>query len=980
MHNKSRLIFHLLAIHALELAFFAGFAGANDRLSITQLLPFASQDSLRIKLRITTSDSSPIQVNAAITALPGGEPLWSGPLGSITPIQNHAELQKTIDHLTPKLWTITSPNLYSLQITTTQNHATTTKSVRFGFRTFVTRDAHFYLNGHPIFLRGVAINPPGRGIPDSVSESHRFAQDYVKYLRTQGVNIIRLQYDSQTWFNVCDEQGMLVYQGVYGSPPGTLREGKHDESLPTDFNASMASYRTIFEAYVPHPSIVINILSNEQPYEGDRGQQWHDFLSKASDWCKANIDNTRPYIGNAGYGEGHEGDINDVHRYWAWYYNTYLTFYNLRNPRLFGDYDKNQPFTFSECVGNFTGPLGEYNLTFVKQLSPRLGWIGATNDPRGDAQKYQGLVVQQVTESFRRLRDINPRICGLMPFTILFHNWNGISSFDQMIPTAALNQMSMSYSPVLLSWEMWTPNVYAGTSVRAIAHVVNDSDDFTDLHGAKIEWQLTDRSGRTVVSNTIAIPDVKYYGTWTSPISIDIPPSTPTSEYQLFGKITQNGNTIATNHTDLFIAGTDWKATPLDEIHRTLLIYDPSNHTAAALKKLNIPATPVTDFANLPPNSTLIIGELSCDKSTGLKSFIHNGGRVLCLAQDDKSFKPDWLPTPIEMFTTSSTDPQYPVKIRPTFDQMNINPERPDHPIFAGLDRHRFWTWSDYTHWDETKPGFPQICPVTHGFKLTNAADFAHTAILADYDRGLEGVALCEMFQGKGSVLLTGLDIIHRVGLDPVADRMLFNLISYASNNTDHPIHPLIDQPIIWGNLPTEHGVNTGPLTGLIYNCRWVPTEFTKTEKPMPDNTGHWNTLPGEQFITIGIRPFGPYTWTAAAAPVEADKTSPTGSGEFWCRLPIGRTKMISTIQNPSEKTCEIQVAISKVVDCRTNGSSDGKMQPLSDAVIPAHLDLLKLPPGAKFDLESPLPKDATDICVEYKGDKQLVILQTEFQ
>jgi hypothetical protein len=85
--------------------------------------------------------------------------------------------------------------------------------------------------------------------------------------------------------------------------------------------------------------------------------------------------------------------------------------------------------------------------------------------------------------------------------------------------------------------------------------------------------------------------------------------------------------------------------------------------------------------------------------------------------------------------------------------------------------------WSDYTGWDEAKPGFPQVYPVTAGFKLQRAESLARTAILADYDRGLEGVALCEMFDGAGSVILSGFDLVNRAGLDPAADRLLANLV-----------------------------------------------------------------------------------------------------------------------------------------------------------------------------------------------------------
>ena len=75
---------------------------------------------------------------------------------------------------------------------------------------------------------------------------------------------------------------------------------------------------------------------------------------------------------------------------------------------------------------------------------------------------------------------------------------------------------------------------------------------------------------------------------------------------------------------------------------------------------------------------------------------------------------------------------------------------------------------------------------------------------------------MCEMFDGRGSVLLSGFDIIRRAGLDPVADRFLANLLRYTASHKNHEVHPLIDQPIQWGNYASEHGIITGPLNGLV--------------------------------------------------------------------------------------------------------------------------------------------------------------------
>src|SRR4051812_23962141 len=450
----------LLPVMLLTLAAAASIARADA--TIDQILPFnPSEDSVRILSSVSGADG--VKLTAKITPWRKSDVIWSGPI----------EAGQVLEHLHVEPWSPGSPNLYELAVTASlDGKPVDSKTVRFGFRKIESKGGHIYLNGHPIFLRGLAINPTGRTIPDDVGNSRQFAYDYVKYMKGQHLNLIRVNEPNQDWFDVCDELGMMLDQGFYGSPPsGMSREEEAkakaltavDEAegkrLPPDFARSMAAYRAEFETYVRHPSIIIYILTNEMPYGKSReAAAVHDFLTRAFD-VLSQWDHTRLYIGNAGYGAGHEGDINDVHRYWGWYYNSFLTYYNIRDPHLFGESEKNQPFTFSECVGNFTGPTGAYNYIEKKQLASAMGWTGQALDQAKAAQAYQRFVVRQATESFRRMREINPRISGIMPFTICFHNWRGIRSFAEMKPTAAAEQFGISYQPVLLSWEHWQPNV-----------------------------------------------------------------------------------------------------------------------------------------------------------------------------------------------------------------------------------------------------------------------------------------------------------------------------------------------------------------------------------------------------------------------------------------------------------------------------------------------------------------------------------------
>ena len=147
---------------------------------------------------------------------------------------------------------------------------------------------------------------------------------------------------------------------------------------------------------------------------------------------------------------------------------------------------------------------------------------------------------------------------------------------------------------------------------------------------------------------------------------------------------------------------------------------------------------------------------------------------------------------------------------------MNINPERPYHAVFKGL------TAADWRFGPIIKIGMKpgpafRIVSSDRRVQMPESTGTGLDRHLADYDRGLEGIALCEMFSGKGSVILSGFEIIPRAGLDPVADRLLLNLVKYAADG-DHEAHPFVETRIEWGNYATEKGTVSGPANGLVVN------------------------------------------------------------------------------------------------------------------------------------------------------------------
>lgn len=939
---------------------------------------FTTADTLTLDVRVasgTEPDWSASALTLARTDAASGEPPQLLPLSPALVRADTANsvLRVTVPALRVTPWSPVSPTLYlaTLDLAT---RAGTRESVtaRVGFRSFTTSAGQLRLNGRPLFLRGLAINPPGRGIPEPVERSRAFAEDYVRYMLSLNVNIIRIP-DDLTWYDVCDELGMLVFGGNYsGRVNGSGSEGKRD--------AAARWYREEkFHPLTNHPSLVIYALTNEVAGEGAAGAKWDAFLGEVHRQLQP-WDPTRLYIANAGYGFGRVGEINDLHRYWGWYYNSPFTFLHLRDYDRLVFPDKVQPLTFTECVGNYNGPDGRTNLTpNHKNPVSQLNWLGhaPTAEQGALGFEHQSFTIRQATELFRRLRPQNSELSGVFPFTILFNRWNDIAAFADMGPKPAARQLRASYQPVLLSWELYTPQVYAGSELHPVAHLVNDANDGSSLSAATLDYEIRDSTQRTVASGRLTGLDVPYYATARRPLALKLPATLATDAYTLWGRVMQGDRTLSENQVALFIAAPDYARSGRAP-QSSVRLFDPAGTTLRAFAQLGLASTPLTAFELAPPLATttpIVLGEdaaaqLSFAAASALADFAHRGGRLLVLRQSSAhaAALAALLPAAIRLPATSVDDPAYPPPPRPSRDSININPERPDHAVFAGLDRRRLQVWSDYTAWDETKKGFPRIYPVTDGFVLTDKSTIRDTAVLANYSQGLEGIALAEFFPNAsaGSILLGAFDLARRAGLDPVADRLLRNLVAYTTSPDAHERHVLIDAPIVWGRYETERGVLTGINSGLMLNSRpallgsyrdSIEITVTKDGHQFAGGPGGWNNRPDIVYVPFGRRPFGPYVHRSwSGTPSLEDDAPAEGSGRFWCRIPAGKTQAYHRVFNPSATPLTVTVT--------------ANTQSVATSIAPGATQLVTVP----------LAADTTTVESTIRGDRRLVLLETSFQ
>ena len=294
---------------------------------------------------------------------------------------------------------------------------------------------------------------------------------------------------------------------------------------------------------------------------------------------------------------------------------------------------------------------------------------------------------------------------------------------------------------------------------------------------------------------------------------------------------------------------------------------------------------------------------------------------------------------------------------------MNINLERPYHPIFSGLNPRMFRLWADYTSYDESKNGFPTIYPVNTGYELQSPS-IEDVAILANYSRALAGTALSELFVGKGSILLSGFDLIDHCEVDPVADKLLSNIIQYMAVNKKHEQYVAVNDSIIWGDYASERGIVNAPCNGLMVNT--IPI-IPKGQEELPKykvqvdeygyqyagSYGGWNSKPGVQYVTYGRRPMAPFTFSRGGSPI-VDTSSTVGEGYFYLALPRKAKTMVTVLENPVDEPLNISLSV-------TDGTWEKYIiQPKQQLIIRTNISHLK-----------------NKMKVTLKGDRRTILLKT---
>ena len=190
----------------------------------------------------------------------------------------------TLPH-TLTLWSLENPKLYTAKISFED---TLQDEVRFGVRTLSVDENHFYLNGKPLFLRGLNRHQSYPYIGYAMPKSAQYDDaDHLKY--ELGCTMVRSSHypPSRHFLDRCDEIGLLVFTEL----PGWQHIG--DETWK---NHALNDLKTLTLNDYNHPSVAIIGTRINESKDDDA------FYTKTRD-CVKSIDKTRPTGGVRFFGK-----------------------------------------------------------------------------------------------------------------------------------------------------------------------------------------------------------------------------------------------------------------------------------------------------------------------------------------------------------------------------------------------------------------------------------------------------------------------------------------------------------------------------------------------------------------------------------------------------------------------------------------------------------------------------------------------------
>ncbi len=664
-------------------------------------------------------------------------------------------------------WDLDDPVLHRLEATLLQDEKVVdVHNTRFGYRQITTNGTDFVLNGKPIhFFRTDASLAYYSSIFAPGGLNHYF--DY--YYKRSGANSARVTVDPPDPFivEVADDVGYaLDVEGCWSAWQAN--------DLPEFWENARQHWRGITRRFRNNPSVLLYSLANEAIHPPVDKRDLPESVYRAA---KA-VDPTRLY----GWDDDtdylretmdyicvHYPQSPGKHSLWpdsAFWWQTPMPVRFDRNPGVF-NWKRDKPVMIGE-VGSHCYAVPPHGLTTIQGPDAYLrSDLGTQDWIPGRWAGTQGWLLahwQTMLMSTRGAR------------------LSGVSGTDYMQTTQG--NLTTLMEPVCALLREMDHTFYAGEEIQRTFAIFNG---LRRRRAFRLMWRLTDANG-ILEAGAIGV-SIPAGGRADRTITLAMPAVGASRQAAAFEWELRDSDEVV--YRDEQAASILPRARLTVPANLRVGLYDPSGATAKALKRmaLSLPRIESLKAEVLTDLDLLVIGEDGladeAEKNSTVLDFARGGGRVTVLHHN--SLVP---PVPV----TLQQEGNY--EANTSFITSS------DHPVLVGLAQRDFCYWrgrqQEYPPHlgKEPRPRAEPTYPLNHRV-CTNAfikpTQGSYRMLLES--GGVDGTRwtpLIEFPVGDGSILLCQLLLADGLGCEPVADRLLANIMDWAGSYKRPPTRRLI--------------------------------------------------------------------------------------------------------------------------------------------------------------------------------------------
>jgi len=672
-----------------------------------------------------------------------------------------------------KLWSLSEPNLYVLQATLrdSSGRVSDRRAVPFGLREFTVRGGHFRLNGEPLVVMGAfsqGFYPITLGAP----QSEEMLLREVHLAKEAGMHMIRMHIKTPhpRLLDFADEEGLLLFNE--SSIAWMAETPRLEEHCRREVREMILRDRN-------HPSVVIWGLLNEG------GRDAHKVLPAILDEARR-WDDSRVILQDSGrsrpvwlpYVDEPTDELPDTHGYRRSPVDG-AVWDELRGARGFvteagygGLFDLVSVVRRYEEAGArpdlldarqyiagmllFAEKANEYGLSPI---------FGSLENLFAATQEIEAVGTRLHTEA----RRLSPALAGVTN-TYVGNSWEHFGMLDVWRqPKQLYHALAEAYKPLIVVVWPRRPSVYSTDEVAFDLWYVNDGGSTGE---ARLSWVFVDTGGHRITPVTEGEARVRLRPgiNQLDPIVLprEVCDGCRAGLYALQLKLTssEDGTVLSTNACTVLIlhrAGSPAPRVPFAVVASSDFV---SKLRALGLSGAGAAEVESADLLLWYDRSERGAESLRCvaDRAAG-------GATAVLLISDSPYHKPDAIVDELPTHARATGLDLDVVRSEGSF--IGYYHYVRAHPMTAGLPANCLMgqVYRDVCARESLRGSFqPGTEYVVGAFTSTwGAFRFEHSADLA------------AMPYGEGRLILTTIPIGRLLGADPIADRLLCNIVSYAA-------------------------------------------------------------------------------------------------------------------------------------------------------------------------------------------------------